>query len=122
MLIVKSPGTAVPPLSFTTCLITVRLAGWSSLVIVHVFDWPRASVTWWFSAPQSPENVAPYPAGPPDSLIVYVPALTVFVVPASAPGKLNGVGPAAPTVKSDADAVPPLLFTTCLTTVRCAGW
>ena len=39
-LIVKLLATAVPPLSFTTCLMTVNCAAMSSLVIVQVFVSP----------------------------------------------------------------------------------
>ena len=44
---VKSEGTALPPLSFTTCLTTVRVAvvgALSSLVTVQVFESPGAIV------------------------------------------------------------------------------
>ena len=43
-LIVNSEAIFVPPLSLMTCLITVSVAAWSSLVIVHTADCPFASV------------------------------------------------------------------------------
>src|SRR2546428_2361284 len=42
--IVKSPATAVPPLSLTTCLITINLGWTSSFVTVHVFVSPMTAV------------------------------------------------------------------------------
>ena len=45
MCMVKSLAVAVPPLSLITCLITVSVGATSSLVIVHVFVSPTASVT-----------------------------------------------------------------------------
>jgi len=63
------------------------------------------------------------PAGPPDSVTVYVPASTVLLVPgAGAPGKESGVGPATVIVQSEETAVPPSSLTTVFTTVRVAGW
>ena len=50
--IVKLPAVAVPPLSLTTCLMTMRCAGWSSLVMVQVFCSPAAIV------PEQPTEVA----------------------------------------------------------------
>src|SRR5437016_5389161 len=40
----KSAAFLVPPLSLTTVLITVRCAGWSSLVMVHVWCSPATIV------------------------------------------------------------------------------
>ena len=42
--IVKALATAVPPLSLITCLMTIRVAPWSSFVTVQVFVWARAIV------------------------------------------------------------------------------
>ncbi len=36
----KSPETAVPPLSLTTCLMTISVAAWSSFVTVQVAEPP----------------------------------------------------------------------------------
>ena len=41
----KSPTVALPPLSLTTCLTTVMVGAWSSLVMVHRTDSPGESVT-----------------------------------------------------------------------------
>ena len=42
---VKASGAAVPPLSFTTCLMTISFAPRSLLVTVQVLLWPAATVT-----------------------------------------------------------------------------
>ena len=72
---VHAAGRALPPLSFVTVFTSVRCAGWSSLLIVHVADVPTGNTN------ELPVNVpavhdqAPgeYPAGPADSDNVYVP-------------------------------------------------
>jgi hypothetical protein len=43
---VQLAATAVPKLLLTTCLTSVRVAGWSSLAMVQVALPPLASVIW----------------------------------------------------------------------------
>ena len=38
--IVKFPAVAVPPLSLTTCLMTISVAATSLFVTVQIFVWP----------------------------------------------------------------------------------
>ena len=85
----------------------------SSFVMVQVRESPGAAVPL-----HSLENVASYPASW-ISDAVYAPAGIMIVVPAEDPGK--AIKPAAEVtviVKSDAELVPPSLFTTSLITVR----
>jgi len=44
ILIENCDAFALPPFTFTTCLITIRWPGWSSFVIVQVFVSPFAIV------------------------------------------------------------------------------
>src|SRR2546427_153491 len=121
MCIDHSEAVALPPLSFTTCLITVSVGATSLFVIVQVLLWPGASVTLPLES-QSPEIVAVYPLGPPDSLTTRVPEFTVLVVPGdSAPANglpLTSLPPLLMCIDhSAAVAEPPPSFTTCLITV-----
>src|SRR5919108_910802 len=114
-------AAAEPPLSFTTCLITVSVGATSLFVIVQVLCSPSARLT----APEVLQSPAMpiwvYPLGPPDSLTTYEPALSVRVVPASEPAKglpLTSLPPLVMCIDHcDAVAEPPLSFTTCLMTV-----
>src|ERR671922_21902 len=114
-------AVAEPPLSFTTCLITVSVGATSLFVIVQVLFSPSARLT----APEVMQSPAMpiwvYPLGPPDSLTTYEPALSVFVVPDSEPAKglpLTSLPPLLMCIDHcDAVAEPPLSFTTCLMTV-----
>ena len=109
------PASAVPPLSLTTCLITVSwgAGGMSSLVTVHVLFSARAITPVQFA----PSDFA-YPTTATSSTL-YGPAFSVTVVPLSLPAKLAGVAavPVTVMVKSGALLLPPSLFTTCLMTV-----
>src|SRR5215213_5486055 len=55
----KLAAVAVPPLSLTTCLMTISFAAWSLLVTVQVLVWPLA-----MEPEQSAEKLAVYPDGP----------------------------------------------------------
>src|SRR5207249_2736673 len=109
---------AVPPLSFTTCLITCRTGCTSLFVTVQVFVWPTA-----IEPAQSAESERPEQPGAP-SPPAEEPALAASVVPSgAAPANeaVHGLVPVTDIVKLAALAVPPLSFTTCLITCR-IGW
>src|SRR5439155_11533483 len=115
--IIQLEASAVPPLSLTTCLITVRVAvvgALSSLVMVQVFGSPRASVP---EQPTAPVLVYPATAA---SSTLYAPAVRRTSVPAALPGNEGSAAPALVTVmlKSPGAFVPPLLLMTALITVR----
>src|SRR5919106_1595918 len=84
---VKFAATAVPPLSLTTCLITMSCGAMSSFVTVQVFVSPAAMVPL-----QSADRVAAYPDGPVSETL-YGPGSRVTLVPGlSAPGNDAGLG------------------------------
>src|SRR5207302_1145969 len=88
--ICHAPASAVPPLSFTTCLITLSVAvgvTLSSLVMVQILVCARASVP---EQPTAP--VLLYPATVASSTL-YVPALTVPFAPRARRGVVGpGLG------------------------------
>src|SRR5512142_225600 len=119
--IVNAPAVAVPPLSLTTCLITISFGWTSSLVTVQTADSPTPSVTEvpshdppWHAHPSDA-----YPAGPV-SPSVYVPARK-FAPLAAPPAPPIGVGPLALNAKSVITAVPPLSVMRFLTSFSCGA-
>src|SRR5207247_2512154 len=119
----QAPARAVPPLSFTTCLITVSVAvgtALSSLVMVQVFVSLRASVPVQPTAP-----VLVYPATTASSTLYGARPGTSIRVPLPLPGNEPVIPPPLAFCiwreKLPARAVPPLSFTTCLITVNLAG-
>src|SRR5438477_13176831 len=59
--IVRSPAEGVPPLSFTTCFITISVPAWSLLVIVQALTSPTLRVTEPVDGLHFPEMVAADP-------------------------------------------------------------
>ena len=118
---VQFDGTAVAPVvPLLTTLTRLRVAGWSSLLILQVALTPGVRTRLAPVSVPAVQDQAPavYPAGPPDSDSVYVPAFTEALVTVAAPvTPLIFVGPAAARVHAVAAAVPPLSFVTVLTSV-----
>src|SRR4051794_1188614 len=109
---VQSGGAAVPPVvPLSTTLRRVSWAAWSLLLIVQVALTPGVSTRLEpVSVPAvQDQRPAAYPAGPPVSLRLYVPALTGALVTLVEPVvPVIGLGPAAARVQAVGSAVPPL--------------
>src|SRR5688572_16686296 len=82
---VQSAALWLPPSSFSTCLITIKVGAMSSLVTVQVQLSPGDRIP---LQPSSKKGA--YPAGP-DSSTLNGPASRTTLVPASLPGKLDGL-------------------------------
>src|SRR3989344_5008355 len=112
----------VPPSSLMRTFSTMRVPGWSSLVIVQTASSPAATVTVSPSTcvpPVHTHALASYVAGPPLSERPYVPGGTPAFVTAESPSEPDsGVGPEAESVQSVSTAVPPWSFTTTFSSVR----
>src|SRR3954451_5602396 len=112
-----------PPAVLSTTFTSVRCAGCAVFVIVHVALPPGASATFApFCVPPVQDHALAVEPGCVCSVRAYEPALTVALVTATAPLiPVIGVGPVPVNGKSAIVFEPPLVLSTTLTSVRCAG-
>jgi hypothetical protein len=113
---VKSEGFLVPPLVFSTFVLTTNVPkiGVYRLVTVQLIGTPPLAV------PEHPEEYAVVYPEIDVSETLYVPACKVTEVPEDEPANETGFGlfPETVIVKSEAFFVPPLVLSTLVTTFK----
>ena len=111
----NASGPSLPPLSFTTTLLTISVPASSSLVIVHSLVPPLGTTT---STHELEVTLYPATAG---SVTLYVPASTVRLFEPSA-SKDVGAPPLTENENASGPSLPPLSFTTTLLTISVPAW